>query len=352
MPRTKHLVIGLVLLTIVVGLVFAWVYYAGGRTLGDLGSLQYAEESAMPAVVIGSTKKDTTIRDRIIAKLKTVAGKNEVAERAPEQNTETTESEPAAEGDGGGGENGVIEGGQVLGDGRYSVGPKTGYVYLCAAPLRGTVGGATPWIEDGFWRPEMKPSVGGALPGGGSVSVTQENGVRTITSNALPQHTIGAFSDSTAAAKSLSVALPLSPLVAPVPYCISAGAVGIALNGVPIYAGVNAYGEDAIAHESLDQCGGRPSETGVYHYYGENSCLRDRYNEGAPSTILGYALDGHGIFSGTENGKTITNGDLDSCHGHEHTIPWNGQMVSTYHYHMTQEFPYTVGCFMGEPTSL
>ena len=107
-----------------------------------------------------------------------------------------------------------------------------------------------------------------------------------------------------------------------------------------------------LAYEVLDACDGRPGENGLYHYYGESSCLFDRVYEGAPSTILGYALDGFGIFAKNESGKDVQNSDLDACHGHEHIIPWNGEMVSIYHYHMTDEFPYSVGCFMGEPKSL
>ncbi len=47
----------------------------------------------------------------------------------------------------------------------------------------------------------------------------------------------------------------------------------------------------------------------------------------------------------------MTNADLDACHGHVHAIPWDGKYADLYHYHMTDEYPYTVGCFMGTPTS-
>ena len=38
----------------------------------------------------------------------------------------------------------------------------------------------------------------------------------------------------------------------------------------------------------------------------------------------------------------MTNNDLDECHGHDH-----GQIG--YHYHATIEYPYTVGCYKGNP---
>lgn len=45
----------------------------------------------------------------------------------------------------------------------------------------------------------------------------------------------------------------------------------------------------------------------------------------------------------------MTNADLDECHGHTHTIDWDGARVAMYHYHATWEFPYVVGCFKGTP---
>ena len=60
------------------------------------------------------------------------------------------------------------------------------------------------------------------------------------------------------------------------------------------------------------------------------------------------ALYGFGIFGQFgEGGKRLANADLDACHGHTHAIPWDGQTQTLYHYHMTREYPYSVGCFHG-----
>lgn len=128
--------------------------------------------------------------------------------------------------------------------------------------------------------------------------------------------------------------------------------IGVGLNGVALYSGVNNDNQDAEAHEVLDHCGGHPDEDGIYHYHGQSECLINSFYEGAESTLLGYALDGFGIFSSIENGAVLTNDDLDSCHGHDHPIPWNGSIQTIYHYHMTDEYPYSVGCFMGNPTEV
>jgi hypothetical protein len=63
-------------------------------------------------------------------------------------------------------------------------------------------------------------------------------------------------------------------------------------------------------------------------------------------------MDGFGIYGNRgANGESLTDADLDECHGHTHDILWNGQMVSMYHYHATYEYPYTLGCFRGTPLS-
>ncbi|MDC0035707.1 hypothetical protein OAJ44_05070, partial [Chloroflexi bacterium] len=64
------------------------------------------------------------------------------------------------------------------------------------------------------------------------------------------------------------------------------------------------------------------------------------------SGIVGYINDGFPIhgYKG-ETGKEMTNDDLDICHGHKH-----GSLG--YHYHATIEYPYTIGCYRGTPTSV
>ena len=63
--------------------------------------------------------------------------------------------------------------------------------------------------------------------------------------------------------------------------------------------------------------------------------------------LVGYALDGFGIYSASEGGKTLTNKDLDGCHGHTGTVMWDGKPTDIYHYHLTTEYPYTLGCYRG-----
>lgn len=96
----------------------------------------------------------------------------------------------------------------------------------------------------------------------------------------------------------ISISLPLDPEMAPAPSCVPMGMIGVALDGVPFYN----------------------------------------------------ALDGFGIYSSRDGkGRELTDTDLDECHGRTSPVEWNGKVVNIYHYVLTKEYPYTIGCFRGKP---
>lgn len=51
------------------------------------------------------------------------------------------------------------------------------------------------------------------------------------------------------------------------------------------------------------------------------------------------------------SGGLPTNADLDRCHGRTSPVLLDGEVVTTYHYSATLEFPYFIGCFTGTPVS-
>ncbi|MGZ3305003.1 MAG: YHYH protein [Asticcacaulis sp.] len=124
--------------------------------------------------------------------------------------------------------------------------------------------------------------------------------------------------------------------------------MGILLSGAVLFNALDAPGRDAVAHETQDACQGHPQPSGVYHYHSVSTCVDDKRLSDGHSALVGYAIDGYGIFGRYgEGGKLLTSKDLDACHGHVHAIPWDGKMVVMYHYHATWDFPYTVGCMHG-----
>ena len=79
----------------------------------------------------------------------------------------------------------------------------------------------------------------------------------------------------------------------------------------------------------------------TYHYHFIPPRLDTESLDGGHSGIVGYISDGFPIYGYRgENGREMSNDELDECHGHDHGL-------LGYHYHATIEYPYTVGCYKG-----
>ncbi len=255
-----------------------------------------------------------------------------------------------------------------IGDGKYGSSPKIGYLYSCQTSFSGNAGGAMtdgPWIKsDGTFDFNAKVVVQGSVAWSAhTFSATVSGTTRTVSGNGLPNHNTGTFPISTVdpayqydrnpnsiGQHTLNWALSATPTIATSPTCVGLGTVGVLLTGSAFFNSLDAEGRDAVAHETQDACQAHPEMNGEYHYHSVSSCLADPGTD--HSALMGYARDGFGIYGVRgENGKILTDADLDECHGHTHLIEWDGQMVSLYHYHATYEYPYTVGCFKGTPIS-
>lgn len=247
-----------------------------------------------------------------------------------------------------------------------TTGARRGYLYLCNRP--GGQGGAHadgPWIEGSTWDYTAKLLVDGAVEWtDASYRQRLRGSTRTLTGNGLPaSHTTGTYpispsddvyqydrNPNSIRSQSLSYVLAARPSKG-APQCISGGAVGVLDSGVALYHAVDATGRDAPAHEVQDSCDGHPQIQGQYHYHALPRCVKTG-SSGAHSKRIGWALDGFPIHGPRgEGGEYMRNSRLDACHGHTHTVKIDGRRRSTYHYHATMEFPYTVGCFRGEPSS-
>jgi hypothetical protein len=247
-----------------------------------------------------------------------------------------------------------------LGDGKLSTQPQRGSFWSCQTASSGRTAPSQPWIHGDTWDATAKPTVPGSVSWTSQVSIKRDGANRVITSNGLPNHQTGEYpipsnseaytydqNPSSIKEQQLSVTVPASPKRTAQASC-AGGEVGTMINGVPLLSALDAELIDAVAHHVQDTCEGHPQNTGQYHYHGPSKCLQDSTK--GHSKLLGYAYDGFGIY-GTHgaDGKELSNADLDACHGHTHTITWNGKKVKLYHYHLTTEFPYSVGCYRGTP---
>ena len=248
-----------------------------------------------------------------------------------------------------------------LGDGKLSTSPQRDYVWSCMSHTNVSMATSLPWHNgDGTWDMTKKLTVDGSVSWTSLFTVSVQGNQRVFSTNDLPNHLTGNFPISSSddaysfdrnpnaiSEQSIVLQLPANPQIAAQPSCVG-GEVGIMLSGVILFNAIDAEGHDAPANEIQDECGGHPQMSGLYHYHNLSKCIADTST--GHSTLLGYAFDGFGIFGlYGEDGKELTNADLDECHGHTHVIEWDGQQVEMYHYHMTNQFPYSVGCYRGTP---
>lgn len=255
--------------------------------------------------------------------------------------------------------------------GQYSdTTPQVGYVYACNASFNGQGANVGPWINisNNTWDSTTKLHTQGSVswPNASNSFTTTGSNVQ-VTSNDLPVNELTgtypiALSDpahqydgnpNSITAQSLSLLIPLSPAVATRPSCLPMGAIGITNDGVVFFDSQDAAGRDAGAYEVVDACNGHPESSGMYHYHSINTaCITDTHDADGHSGQLGYAFDGFGIYGPDDvGGAALVDASLDECHGHTHAVMFHGTMQAIYHYHITTEYPYTLGCYKGTPAS-
>jgi hypothetical protein len=151
--------------------------------------------------------------------------------------------------------------------------------------------------------------------------------------------------------QNISITVPLNPSEASTKRATSLGPIGISVNGVVFYNQYAGPNNQALTNEinSFDQYLGHPQQSGQYHYHVEPTYLTSQLGN---SAFLGLLADGFPVYGPVENGKTITNSDLDAYHGHTSaTVDFpNG----IYHYHITpNQDPYINGNgFFGTPGNI
>lgn len=236
--------------------------------------------------------------------------------------------------------------------------------------------------------PANAPSAGAGYPAAtwsGACTTTQFG----VTSNGITPYTFIAITPNALTAKTQTHNVPRYPTLNPNGvYQASMGVTGITVNGLSMYAAIEAgpqnYG-DPIYNGITDGCNGHTSPQ-EYHFHAlQMKCLvasalltatpwLNADPTSAPSPVLGWAADGFPIYgpvackdadctttetvlSGyAKTGNPATYaflaytwsahaGDaryLDECNGR---VEPNG----AYHYHATSAFPYVPACFKGTP---
>jgi hypothetical protein len=239
--------------------------------------------------------------------------------------------------------------------------PARDSLWACGASVMGPALGR-PWLApDGTVYFARKPVVDGSVSWASRFAATEQGEQRLLQGNGLPAHATGRFpvsqgslagrydpNPNTIRERNVAYAIPRDPKPAPQPSCLPMGPIGVAVTGGMFFNALDAELRDAVANELFDACEGHPDPRGGYHYHHGSPCF-PKAAPGEHGLVVGWALDGFAIHGPQgEAGRRLTNADLDECHGHSHALRQpDGSTRVAYHYHLTDQFPYTLGCFRG-----
>ena len=131
--------------------------------------------------------------------------------------------------------------------------------------------------------------------------------------------------------------IPLNPVMAAAHAATPMGAMGVAINGVPLFNQYAAGGSPVTSEiAGFDQGYGHPQQQGGYHYHVEPIKLTAAKGTDA---LMGFLLDGFPVYGPKENGGNATG--LDVYNGHVGTTA--DYPAGIYHYHITTAAPYING---------
>lgn len=190
------------------------------------------------------------------------------------------------------------------------------------------------------------------------VTVTVQGDYVVLSANGVPNHKSPYFATSdpryeaytgtnpnfmkapgTIATMRYVMRIPLKPQRAATSTPTPLGPIGLALNGVPFFNQYNGQGRPlTVEVDTFDQYDGHPTPMNAYHYHAEPFYLTRTLGS---DKLLGFLLDGFPVYGPVENGKRVTNADLDELHGHVGATA--EYPTGIYHYHITDADPYING---------
>ncbi|MGA9278714.1 YHYH protein [Ilumatobacter sp.] len=199
-----------------------------------------------------------------------------------------------------------------------------------------------------------------------NVTITIDGGNMLFESDGLPSHEYldvyladgrdGKYVAGGVESYDASFEIPIVPTVAESAIAAPNGAIGVAISGAVFFNPYEGDGTGTVANDDnetidgvpfIDACGGHPLPNAIqYHYHGIPFCITDAVDtEGEHSTLIGYLIDGYGIYGPQDVGGEEPT-DLDECMGHTGPTPEFDE--DTYHYHVSSEANYISECFTGE----
>ncbi len=237
-----------------------------------------------------------------------------------------------------------------------------------------------PCPTDVFLDVEQFPGAGDDFPKP-RIEVECADDTLVVRSNGIPHYEFVQITPNPLLETDREYRFPLRPKLAEMPTPIPLlGTVGVAINGIPFF-GPNEGGVpypgfgDPIYNSIMDACMGHTARE--YHYHAlVEACLAADIKPGEPSPVLAYAADGFAVYGPygcadqecskvvkfKSSWKKLRDPEIDAWdafryeprQGAEYLDRCNGHggddHVGTYHYHVTESWPYILGCFSGTPS--
>ena len=195
---------------------------------------------------------------------------------------------------------------------------------------------------------------------GDEVTINCDTEYANLHSSTYPEHDLmngitGSNEQIPVPAKDYSSPIRLnSTALSPGLYTTRDAALGVAVNGVPIYdyssggeLDINNWiydsNDDTNALGQLDDCGGHAGRGDDYHYHKKPSCMIEMMLNKDQNPILGWGFDGYPIY-GDQSPDGTPIGSLGVCN---HI----GDETFGYRYHTSNAPPYIIMCLVGETDS-
>ena len=178
------------------------------------------------------------------------------------------------------------------------------------------------------------------------VSITENDNFIIYITNNLPNHKLTTTNPNCALEQEYKFLIPKNPkkLSSPKKITSSMQEIGVALNGVVIAGPYDSQNKIAPYNRTMDQCASHSDPQGMYHYHFAPLCMINDLGEKFvtnPAMQIGWSFDGYKIHGLAD--RKIHLPEIDSCNGHEHD--------NSYHYHVTRDYPFFMGCYAAKPQS-
>jgi hypothetical protein len=250
-------------------------------------------------------------------------------------------------------------------------------IFVCLAVLPGLFAQNEPCPKDAFLNVSKHPGAGPQYPKP-RLEAGCEGETLVVRGNGIPHYEFVQVTPNPLKEQDYEFRVPLKPKRAAQPTPIPLlGSAGFAINGLVFYGPnegpvpvAEQFG-DPIFNSIMDACMGHTALE--YHYHAMvQSCL-SAVKEGEPSPILGFAFDGFPIrgpwgcldrdctrvVKFKSSWERVREPHTDSWdayeyvkkEGAEYLDQCNGRTGSdgSYNYHITETWPYIIGCYSGEP---